>query len=64
MEYDTKTIILNNEGPIAGDKFTENKFTVKGEQKIIFDLKVKKKKRLLEWLYETLKACEVSSSPL
>ena len=38
MEYDTKTIILNNEGPIAGDKFTENKFTVKGEQKIIFDL--------------------------
>ena len=46
MQYDTKTIFLNNDAPIAGDKFTENKFTVKGEQKIIFDLSNIKKETI------------------
>jgi len=41
MNYDTKTIILSNVAPIitvTGDTYVENKFTVKGEQKIILDL--------------------------
>lgn len=38
MNYETKTIILSNISPILGDTYVENKFTVKGEQKIILDL--------------------------
>lgn len=38
MIYDTKTVYLSNQPPILGDTYIEKKFTVKGEQKIVFDL--------------------------